>query len=370
MNYNEYSNDDINTSDTKINIDNLISSKKYVIKNNYWNDEHNDILISLQKSSARLTKEYQKIYLKYRNSLRLYRIPIIVMSSLSGFLSISNSGYIPQEYNKWVSLIVGFSNLMVTVISLIENFKKIDLFMNQSYNSFMNFKRLNDEITILLRIPQNERNDNGLDAIQNIFKQYQTYLADAPILKKIIKNYLDIYDDDNNLSTIKLDDDGSTINEFKETNNIENQIKNSSKNTFKFKTKKNINSSDSINTSYTYNKSTKLNTNSNSQNTSDNTNNLNNNLKDISKQLNINEILIEAVYNKPHNINELINSVNINNSTDMSSTNNNSTNNNSTNNNSTNTNNTCDINDINEINDEINDINEVQNILQIKNNII
>jgi hypothetical protein len=201
--------DSIISFDSNINIDNLLSSKKNVIKNNYWNDDHERILYSLQQSTVKLSNEYQKAYFRYRNKLQNYRIPIIVMSSIAGFLSISNSGYIPQEYGKWVSLLVGFSNLMVTVISLIENFKKIDVNLNKSYNAHINFKKLHDEITITLRLPINERDDNGYNTINEYFTRYQTYVSDAPVLQKILKNYLE---GTNTSSTTKnLDDNGSTI---------------------------------------------------------------------------------------------------------------------------------------------------------------
>jgi hypothetical protein len=144
-----------------INEDNYIKSRQHVIKNNYWNDHHEKILKSLQKNSNKLYREYQKAHLKYKSKLKLYRIPIIIMSSLSGFLSISNSGYIPIEYQPWISLLVGFVNLMVTLISLIENFKKIDVNVNKTYTSYTEFKKLHDEISIMLNTHTNEREGNG-----------------------------------------------------------------------------------------------------------------------------------------------------------------------------------------------------------------
>jgi hypothetical protein len=175
----------------QINIDNLEESRRLVIKNNYWNMEHEEILKNLKKYTDSLSKEYHKAYLRYRNKLQLYRIPIIIMSSISGFMSISNSGYIPADFTKWVSLIVGFFNLAVTVISLIENFKKIDTNMNSSYAAYINFKRLHDEIAVLMKIPQIERNENGNDTINKFFVRYQNSIIDAPILQKVSHNLLE-----------------------------------------------------------------------------------------------------------------------------------------------------------------------------------
>ncbi len=206
MTYNIVKDAEINLSEEKINIDNLIVSKKQVIKNNYWNDEHENILVSLQKSTFRLSKEYQKTYFKYKKSLQWYRIPIIIISAIGGFLSLSNTGYIPPAYNKWISLFVGFSNLLVTIISLIENFKKIDTFVNGTYSAHLNFQKLHDEISLISRIPPNEREENGYDTVNKLFVQYESYLIEAPVLSKLIKDDLgnDEFNEDGTLKSKEL----------------------------------------------------------------------------------------------------------------------------------------------------------------------
>ncbi len=208
----------------EVNKDNLLKSRNYVVKNNYWNDNHEKILESLQKNSNRLFKEYQKAHLVYRKKLRWYRIPIIILSGLGGFLSISNTGYIPLEFNKWVSLFVGFINLMLTIISLIENFKKIDVNVNKTYTAYSEIKKLHDDISLTLNTPRNERNTNGYDAAVDFFNRYQTYVSDAPILKKIFKDYLDNNSPDNNSETITDNNSDNTESVF--INEIKNKIKN------------------------------------------------------------------------------------------------------------------------------------------------
>jgi hypothetical protein len=177
-----------------INIDNLEQSKNLVIKNNYWNDDHEKILLLLHNYANKLYKKYHTSYQWYRRKLQYYRIPIIIMSSFAGFLSISNSGYIPLEYNKWVSLLVGFSNLLVTVISLIENFKKIDTNTNKSYISYINFKKLHNELSIVLRIPSNERQDNGNTTVLAFFDKFEAILNESPVLNEEVIDYLEFKD--------------------------------------------------------------------------------------------------------------------------------------------------------------------------------
>jgi hypothetical protein len=242
-----------NTNVSILNIDNYQKSKSYVIKNNYWNNHYETILINLQKNSNKLFKEYQKAHLKYKYRLKIYRIPIIILSALSGFLSISNSGYIPLDYNKWISMIVGFVNLMVTIISLIENFKKIDVNMNKTYTAYIDLKRLHDEVSLILNTPQHERDDNGNDTCKAYFKRYELYLNDAPILKKVNHDYLDTNSPDNTTVTLLNSNSTANLQNIDMLYNIDNtslsdiesqKIINNKKHTFRkpysFRVKKNI----------------------------------------------------------------------------------------------------------------------------------
>jgi hypothetical protein len=234
----------IDDNSEKINYDNLIESKKQVLKNNYWNEEHENILVSLQKSSYKLSKEYQKAYFKLKTKLQWYRIPIIIISAMGGFLSLSNSGYIPPAYNKWISLFVGFTNLMVTIISLIENFKKIDSRMNGSYSAHLNFQKLHDEISVLKRIPPNERDENGFATTNKLFVKYESFLIDAPVLKKLIRDDLgnDNYSEALTLKTNSIYIKNDTKNDTKniDLDDIESQINNLNENLNRLNIKRKI----------------------------------------------------------------------------------------------------------------------------------
>ena len=173
---------------------NLSRSEKSVIKNHYWNEHHKKVLIVLHKYSNNLYKRYHHSHIKYKNKLQWFRIPIIIISSVGGFLSISNSGYIPQAYQQWVSLLVGFFNLLVTVVSLIEHFKKLDTITNNAYTSYQKFKKLNDEISFILRIPANERDSNGNATITTFFKKFEATIIDSPILDELGTDYLELND--------------------------------------------------------------------------------------------------------------------------------------------------------------------------------
>ncbi len=100
------------------------------------------------------------------------------------FYQISNSGYtIPDEYNKWVLLIVGFFNLLTSLVSLRENFKEIDQTDIKSQETYISFGKINDNISLLLRTPREERKETGSDSVE-VFPTIRKYFIDCPILIK------------------------------------------------------------------------------------------------------------------------------------------------------------------------------------------
>jgi hypothetical protein len=207
-----------------------LQTKTNINKNNepeikIWCDDHETILMMIYRASDNYTTYFHQAYVRYRKKLHNYRIPIIIISSFSGFLSISNISFVPLIYNKWVSLIVGFINLMVTVISLIENFKKIDSTMNKSYTSYFAFKTLSDEIYVILQTPQNERKFDGITTINRYFSKYQTIYLNIPLLnKKDVKNF-EYYRNlnNNNCNSSDINSDNSTF-DFKSIQNKLNSM--------------------------------------------------------------------------------------------------------------------------------------------------
>jgi len=166
-----------------------------------WNDGHEEQLILIQKYSKQLFIEYHNAYIRYKKKLEQYRIPIIIISAFIGFLSISNAGYIPIKYSPYVSLIVGIFNLIITIVTLIEQFKKINETMNKSLNSYINFKKINDEISFILRTSVNERENNGNSSVKDYFQKFQLYYSESPVLNNLVD---DVFNFNKNKPDIEL----------------------------------------------------------------------------------------------------------------------------------------------------------------------
>jgi hypothetical protein len=155
-----------------------------------WTEEHEKFLKILQKYSYVLYNKNHSSYIRYKNKLENYKIPIICITSLTGFLSLLTFGYIPDHYVKWCNLIIGFFNIMVSIISLIEHYRQIDISMKKYLKSYFDFKKLNDDILFLLRCNINERPNNGFDTIKEFYVDFRKAYENMPISTNLTHDFL------------------------------------------------------------------------------------------------------------------------------------------------------------------------------------
>lgn len=201
------------TESTNIPLDTLLANRhkesiKQVKKNLYWNNEHNEILLSMQRLNNKLYKEYQRVYLKHKHKLISFKIPTIILAAIASFVSTANTGYVPEKYTKWVSLFVGIISLTSGIIASIELMLGINDTTTKSYASYRGFEQLHNEISITSRIPLDERELDGYTTVINYNKRYENIMSNAPPLTKVFKNNLSTVDTD---TTEILDDEGKVV---------------------------------------------------------------------------------------------------------------------------------------------------------------
>ncbi len=341
---------------------------------NNWTVEHERILLMLHKYANIQYNLYHETYIRYKQKLSYYRIPIIVIGGLMGLLSISNTSYVPQEYVAYVSLLVGISNVISTIISMIEAYKKIDSIKTKSLESYIVYKQINDELSLILRLPHKDRTDSGVVTINKYFKIFEKCQYTSPVLK--IKA-IDLFEL-NSLDDINIEIYNKNVNKnWKDAfKNFGSKITTPIKK--KFSTKTNIIVSDS-NIDELYNNietgnssgdihSNNSNGNIHSNNSNGNMNNDNdnnsNNSNNSNGNINNNNNNSNNSNNNSNNSNENINNNNNNNNSNSNGNSNSNSNNSFKNiNNSSNSNK----NSNNNSNDTINNINNT--IKNIKNDI-
>jgi hypothetical protein len=81
------------------------------------------ILEHIRVNCAILTEYHRKDFLKLNNSIKYYRIPVLLLSSVASVWSVSGTAFLEQEV---VSLVNCFLGLVAGTITSIELFVKLD----------------------------------------------------------------------------------------------------------------------------------------------------------------------------------------------------------------------------------------------------
>jgi len=179
----------------------------YTNPDRIWHQKHEEFLIRLHAYCNELMDLYHAEYVKNERLLCKFRTPQIILSSLTAFLSVSNTGYIPEVYNKYVSLFCGVLNLCMSVVATIEGFKKVGEKTNMSRNTFSELRQLSNDITYILSIPVELRDDGGSEIVREFYDRFQSTMKSSITLKKYSRNIFELREQLEKLHLVHTIDD-------------------------------------------------------------------------------------------------------------------------------------------------------------------
>jgi len=136
------------------------------IMNNFGKDIE-DILECIRKNSVLLSKAHKKEYLKLKDSLKYYRIPVIILSSVNSILSVSQQ-FISQ------TIITGCNSMLALfcgIIGSIELFLGVNTKMEVELNSSKDYYILSCDIYKVLCLDMENRPD-GKTFLEESYGRY------------------------------------------------------------------------------------------------------------------------------------------------------------------------------------------------------
>jgi hypothetical protein len=152
-----------------------------------WTDDINRILQSLQENSDQYQKYHKEKYVKNKRRLVVFRIPLIVLSSINSVLSVGLSVYVPQETTSLVNCLL---SLFCATISAVELFLGINKKMEQSLMSYHGYKLLGIKIASQLRLEVANRTEDGHEFLTEIMTEYRNLFESSNVLTKTFPDKL------------------------------------------------------------------------------------------------------------------------------------------------------------------------------------
>jgi len=149
-------------------------------------DDIETILENIRINSVLLSKIHKKRYLELQQSLKYYRIPIIILSSINSIISVSQQ-FIPQrEITATNSLL----SLITSIISSIEMFLKIDTQMETEQTSQKEYYILATSIYKTLSLNSMNRPDDMKAFLEECYSTYIKLLENSCVVHKKIEDQL------------------------------------------------------------------------------------------------------------------------------------------------------------------------------------
>lgn len=189
-----------------------------------WLPEEEIYLQELSKLCQILSGKYKIYYEQYKRVEARFKIPSIIISSITGLTSFGSSNF-PVEYIHIVSIIVGISSIFIALLNSIEAYMKIGEITAGCSISSTNFQKLKEYIDIELSIPSENRSTSGIMFLRECYTKYERIIDVAPNILKTVRFVKPSFDDRVPQSiTITQNDTESTDVPLKVMNNSNNNI--------------------------------------------------------------------------------------------------------------------------------------------------
>lgn len=153
---------------------------------NRWLYEEELYLRELSRLCQELSNKYKLYYELYKKRQARFRIPSIIISSVTGLLSFGSSNY-PEDSRKYVSITVGIASLCIALLNSIETYMKIGENMTGSAQASNELQKLKEYIDMELSLPIDDRPTQGIIFLRDCYTRYERILDIAPNILKYVR---------------------------------------------------------------------------------------------------------------------------------------------------------------------------------------
>jgi hypothetical protein len=150
------------------------TSVKYV-----WTSDIEDVLEKIRINCVILYKMHKKKHIQLQNTLKYYRLPIIIISALNSVISIGSQPFFSQVYISVANCLLALS---CGIIGSIELYFNINKQMEMALLSSKDFHILSTDIYKILLLNPENRNHDGLVFLEDCYTSYVKLIENSGII--------------------------------------------------------------------------------------------------------------------------------------------------------------------------------------------
>jgi hypothetical protein len=150
-----------------------------------WTDDVEQILENIRINSVLFSNYHKQKYYIYKSYLKYFKLPLIVLSSITSIASVGLSKFISQEK---VSIITCLLSLISAIIASIELYLGIQKSMENELMSSREFLLLSYDIFKTLSLNKMNRLVTGKVYLEEKFQEYKKLVENAKLIhsKKLL----------------------------------------------------------------------------------------------------------------------------------------------------------------------------------------
>jgi len=145
--------------------------------NNPWLTSEIWYLQQISTTCEELSNRYMRLFHMYRRKRMHYKLPVIILGSLIG-LTAFGSGQFSESARAPINITVGVVNILISIISSIEAFLKLEEYMSGSLTASQSYQKLKEKIDIELTISKERR--RSIVFVRECYSEYMKINEIAP----------------------------------------------------------------------------------------------------------------------------------------------------------------------------------------------
>ena len=177
---------------------------------------------------------HEKSYRKFKTLNYYYSIPIIVLTTITGTISVGMTSLFPANAQQFAQIIVGSVNIVTGIITTLQNFFRYAQLSESHLNAFSGWSRLHRNIMIELNLERKSRKDAS-DFVKICRSEYDRLMEQQPlyppeVVQEFKKKFGDIKDlfipdiADNIKHTYPVDDSPKTPKKGEKMNTLKQKL--------------------------------------------------------------------------------------------------------------------------------------------------
>ena len=139
-----------------------------------------DIMDKIRLNSSNMSKQHKNNYFYYKWVSTLFRVPTIIISSISGVFSVGTQAYMNQNT---ISGVVCLLSLMISIINSIELYLHITDNVEIELEMSKKYYILSCDLYKLLMLEDINRPDNPKDQLKMYYSQYIDLYNESLLMK-------------------------------------------------------------------------------------------------------------------------------------------------------------------------------------------